>query len=321
MNVPTSVSPRVVVIALLGASLLSSVFATSYILSLGNPQPHRVPIAVVGTGDAVAQTVAALDAQNSAFRVVAEPTLTDALDAIDHRDVYAALVPTESQLIVAQAAGFGTAAFLTTALTAAATSTGQSLAVKIVHPLPKDDPRGSVMSFFVLALVFGGYFGATVLTTLAGSAPPTLRSGERRVIALLLYAIVTGVVTTLVAGFALGHFSGYRLAVAGLATLVVFAVASAVAALQIAIGILGSLVAMMVILWLGSQGSGGLASWEFLPLVTRSVGPYLPAGAGLDLVRNVLYFDGNSIARDSSFSSAMPSSARPRFSWSGGGTA
>ncbi len=154
------------------------------------------------------------------------------------------------------------------------------------------------MSFFVLALVFGGYFGATVLTTLAGAAPPTLRGGERRVIALFIYAIVTGVLTTLVAGLALGHFEGHRLALAGLAVLVVFAVASAVAALQIAIGILGSLVAMMVILWLGSQSSGGLASWEFLPLVTRSVGPYLPAGAGLDAVRNVLYFGGNSIARN-----------------------
>ena len=117
-------------------------------------------------------------------------------------------------------------------------------------------------------------------------------------VALALYAIVAGSLTTIVTGVGLGHFAGHRLELTGLAIFVVFSVAAFIAALQIAIGILGSLVAMVVLVWLGSQGSSGVVSWELLPFVTRTTGPYLPAGAGVDTARAVLYFDGAAVTRN-----------------------
>ena len=102
----------------------------------------------------------------------------------------------------------------------------------------------------------------------------------------------------IVAGLSLGHFTGHLLELTGVAMLIVFAVAAAVAALQIGIGILGSLVAMIVFIWLGSQGSSGASAWELLPWFTRAIGPYLPAGAGVDAVRAIVYFDGAGVGKD-----------------------
>ena len=284
-----------IVIAMLVAACLTALFATTYILSLGEPKPHDVPIAVAGPG--AAKTAVALE-RDGAFRTIVVPTAADATKLIDDREVYAALIPSQGRLVVSQAAGFSAASFVTTAIPAAAAAQGQTLTIETVHPLPADDPRGLVLYFFILSMVFGGYIGASILSALAGTSPTTLRSGERRIIALAIFSIAAGVLTTLVAGVALGHFEGHRLELTGLAILVVFAVAAFVAALQIAIGILGSLVAMIAFIWLGSQGSSGASAWEFLPWFTRSTGPYLPAGAGVDAARSILYFDGAALGRD-----------------------
>jgi hypothetical protein len=296
MNAATPPSRTVIVLALLGAAILGALFAATYVLSLGNPTPHGVPIAIAGEGPAADRATALLGGSD-AFDPIQVPSAEDALSAIDDRKAYAALIPAEGRLIVSQASGFAMYGLISTALPAAAEAAGQTLSVETVNPLPEDDPRGAVMSFFVLALVVGGYIGATVLTALAGAAPASLRGGERRIVALALYAIVAGSLTTLVVGVALGHFGGHRLALTGLAIFVVFAVAAFAAALQIAIGILGSVFAMTVLVWLGSQSSSGAASWELLPVVTRSVGPYLPAGAGVDAARGILFFGGASITR------------------------
>ena len=290
-------SPWLVILALLGAACLTALFATTYIVNLGNPRPHGVPIAVAGTGPIAERAAASLE-RSGAFDAVRVPTALDARRAIDERDVYAALLPNEGTLVVSEAAGFATSVLVTSALSEEAEKAGRPLAVETVHPLADDDPRGTVMSFFVLALVVGGYIGATVVSVLAGTAPTTLRGGVRRIAALALYAVFAGGLTALVTGPGLGHFAGHRLELTGLAIFVVFAIAAVVAALQIGIGILGSLLAMVVLVWFGSQGSSGAVSWELLPVVTRTLGPFLPAGAGVDAVRGIVYFDGAAIGRD-----------------------
>ena len=260
-NTPNGPSPTVVVLALLVAACLSALFAATYVLSLGNrsrgtfrsrssawAQPPSVP-------RPRSSDQGRLRGENRADPAAARR-------AIEDREVYAALVPAEGRLIVSQAAGFATHALISTAIPAAAAEAGRTLSVETVHPLPEDDPRGAVMSFYVLALVVGGYIGATVLTALA--APASLRNGRRRVVALV-YAIVAGSLTTIVTGVGLGHFAGHRLELTGLAIFVVFSVAAFIAALQIAIGILGSLVAMVVLVWLGSQGSSGWSRQGFFP--------------------------------------------------------
>ena len=46
----------------------------------------------------------------------------------------------------------------------------------------------------------------------------------------------------------------------------------------------------------GAPSSGGTVPASYLPTLWRTIGPYLPAGAGTTAVRNTIYFDGNRIA-------------------------
>ena len=195
-----------VVLALLVAACLSALFAATYVLSLGNPKPRDIPIAVVGVGAAAERAAAALERSGASRRKSCRPLPRPARRSKIGRS-YAALVPAEGRLIVSQAAGFATHALISTAIPAAAEA-GQTLSVETVHPLPEDDPRGAVMSFYVLALVVGGYIGATVLTALAGARRPAFATAGVRVVALVLYAIVAGSLTTIVTGSAWGISQG-----------------------------------------------------------------------------------------------------------------
>ena len=47
----------------------------------------------------------------------------------------------------------------------------------------------------------------------------------------------------------------------------------------------------------GAPAAGGSVPASFLPGFWRTIGPYLPAGAGTTAVRNTIYFDGNAITR------------------------
>jgi hypothetical protein len=74
------------------------------------------------------------------------------------------------------------------------------------------------------------------------------------------------------------------------------AVAFATAALQTVLGAGGTLVVVVVFVIFGAPSSGGTVPASYLPTLWRTIGPYLPAGAGTTVVRNTIYFDGNRIA-------------------------
>lgn len=133
---------------LVGTLLLSLAFAGSYVGALHDPRPHGLPVAVVGPPEAAAQmrTQAgdALDVRTAASRDAA-------LEAIDDRDVYGALIPGE-RLLVASAAGAAAA----DALTAAVQRTDQRVAAEDVKPLPADDARGLSPFYLVVGWVVAG---------------------------------------------------------------------------------------------------------------------------------------------------------------------
>ena len=90
-----------------------------------------------------------------------------------------------------------------------------------------------------------------------------------------------------------GHFPA--LALAGI--LVCFAVGNLAVGLQAALGVLGTGTAILLFVVLGNPSSGGPFSTELLPGFWRTIGPWLPTGAGVDLIRNIAYFDGHATGR------------------------
>ena len=102
------------------------------------------------------------------------------------------------------------------------------------------------MFFLVIAWMLGGYVGATALAlVLGGMRSPGLRQAAIRLGLLAGYAVISGLLGALLIGPVMGVVSGYSLSLAGTGMLLVFAAAAATAGLQAALGLPGTLIAII----------------------------------------------------------------------------
>jgi ABC-type polysaccharide/polyol phosphate export permease len=110
-------------------------------------------------------------------------------------------------------------------------------------------------------------------------------------------AVIGALLTDTFAGPVIGAIPTSKFLVLwGIFILVMTAVAFATSALQTVLGAAGTLVVVVVFVIFGAPASGGTVPTPYLPGFWRTLGPYLPAGAGTTVVRNTIYFDGTRIA-------------------------
>lgn len=287
---------------------------TAYYLGMGHrAQPHHVPVGLVSP-PAKRAAVINLLAQNDHFKVTDYATADDLMIAIKRRDVYGGVDVTGSRphLYVASAAGVAAATLLRTTYTGvvqqqtAATLAGlaedgaempvaqaQQLntppQITDVVPLPTDDVNGVSLGFLTQALALGGTIASMGLGRLIPRTRRSWKRGLAHLSILILYAVGSaavilwsmtwfGVGTTADRGEMLGIFSLISLAITA-------STAGAVALL----GPAGALVGAMYFT-LGTVISGASILPEFLPAFGRHVGENLPTGAGVQAVRDDLYF-------------------------------
>ena len=287
--------PRLTGIPLLIAALsvvllVQAAFVLSYVGALHQPKPHRVSIGVVG-----ASPLPIAVGKQFSLRITRYPSEAAASGAIDERKIDGAFVvdSTGAKLIVAPAASPSLASALGGAFAAAGAAFGQKIAIVQVHTLPAGDAGGSVSFLVVMALIVGGYLAATIGMAFGGRA-----KRPRRLVSLAIAAVVGALLTDTIAGPVLGAVPTSKfLALWGIFTLIMMAVAFAAAALQAALGAAGTLVVVVLFVIFGAPASGGTVPTAFLPWFWRTFGPYLPAGAGTTVVRNTIYFSANDIAR------------------------
>ena len=268
--------------------VVQTLFVTSYVGALHAPKPHNLRLGVVG-----ASVLPRAVGTQFSLETVRYADEQAARDAIDHRKVLAAFVagPEGSKLIVAPAAGPPIATAIGNAFGAGAAALQQKLEIEQVHPLPSGDTSGGVSFLVTMALVVGGYLASTTAMLFGGSAT---RHG--RLAALAGASVVGALLTFAIARFAYGALPGDKfLALWGLFTLVMMAVAFATAALQTLFGAAGTLIVVVSFVIFGAPSAGGSVPSPFLPGFWRAIGPYLPAGAGTTATRNTLYFDANAI--------------------------
>jgi hypothetical protein len=96
---------------------------------------------------------------------------------------------------------------------------------------------------------------------------------------------------------AIGPLRGHYLPLVLACLLVGTTVGAVSVALQSLVGILGTGIAILLFVVLGNPASGGPYATTLLPDIWRTIGPYLPTGAGGDLMRNIAYFDGDATGR------------------------
>lgn len=291
-----AVTTRAVALVL-GVLALQLGFIASYLGALHAPTPHRIDLAVVapgGAGPQAAGRLSGLPGDPLAPQVAGDEAAARRL--IDDREVYGALLVaptgTQDRLLVAGAEGSAVADALTAVVTRAEQAQGRTVQVSDVRPVFSGDARGLSPFYLVVGWTVGGYLVASILGISAGARPATQRRAVVRLGSLAVYAVVSGVAGALITDVVLGALDANVLALSAFGALLVFAVGAATMAFQVLGGTAGIGIAILLFVVLGNPSAGGAYPAPLLPAFWRSIGPWLPPGAGTDAVRGIAYFGG-----------------------------
>ncbi|MFI5896393.1 hypothetical protein ACIA5D_40465 [Actinoplanes sp. NPDC051513] len=287
---------------------------TAYYLAMGHKaQPHHLPVGLVST-PAKREAAITLLTANDYFKVTDYATSDDLIIAIKRRDVYGGVDITASKphLYVASAAGVPAAGLLRTTYTSVVQQqTAQTLttladkgdsmsvseaqdlnappAITDVVPLPSDDVNGVSLGFLTQALALGGTIASMGLGRLIPRARRSWRRGIAHVSILIVYAVGSAaVILWSMTWFGVGETAD-RGEILGIFSLISLAITASTAGAVALLGPAGALIGAMYFT-LGTVISGASILPEFLPAFGRRLGENLPTGAGVQAVRDDLYF-------------------------------
>src|SRR5712691_8117762 len=197
--------------------------------AIKNPQPHDIPVGLVGPAPAVQQISSSFaTAAPGAFQSTPYASEQDARAALDARTVDGALVlgAGNPQLIVAGAAGDGAVGVITAAFTNVFQAQGKALAVETVHPFASGDAHGLILFFVVVA---------TLISTLASQAILFATGRNLRIVArlslIVVYGALVGMTAMGMAAWIAGGYGDGFWAAAGLDALASIAIGAVVAGL------------------------------------------------------------------------------------------
>ncbi|WP_329002296.1 ABC transporter permease [Kribbella sp. NBC_00709] len=279
--------PLIAVITLLTAVL--TVFLIAFAWPSARSEPRDIPIAVSGPTPAVEQVKAQLgQAMPDGFEITAVPDRQAAVQRIEDRDAYGAIVLDSAQPEVLTASAGGPV--VAQLLTQLAGKMGSQAKVTDIVPLPKDDPRGAGLAAGALPLVLGGIIAAGALTQL-------VRSGAKRMVGAVAFAITGGLALAAVLQYWLGSFEGSYLGNAGVIAMSIGAISLTLLGLEWLMGTAGLALGGATMMLLGNPLSGMTSAPEMLPNGWSTLGQLLPPGAAGTALRSVSFFDGAGAAR------------------------
>ncbi|GIG00066.1 hypothetical protein [Catellatospora citrea] len=270
--------------AIIGLALVAA-FITCYIGLQRNPQPHRIPIAVVG--NRLAADIDSALGQSADVHPVT--TLEAAQSALISRDVVAAVEDSGSTLTlqVAGANGRSTTNAVQRLVNAYATGAERDLTVVDAVPLTHYDANGLAGFYVAFGVSLAGFVLAQNALGLAGR----LRLRQR--FALLAgFAAAAGLVAAVLAGPVLGAVPAPVLPLALTLGLLTAAAAFTTKLLGTYLGPIGIPVATVLLLTVGNATSGAAVGFDLLPDPARIASAALPPGAAVRAITDLSYFDG-----------------------------
>ncbi|OLC15071.1 MAG: hypothetical protein AUH32_04265 [Actinobacteria bacterium 13_1_40CM_66_12] len=291
MNIQRRLEPFLppLVVGLLIVIVLIGLIGTA----IKNPQPHDIPVGLVGPAPAVQQISSSFaTAAPGAFDFTTFASENDARAALDTRTVDGVLIlgSASPHLIIAGAAGDGVTGVITAAFTNVFKAQGATLTVETVHPFASGDAHGLILFFVVVA---------TLISTLASQAVlfatgRNLRIGAKLSL-IFVYGALVGMTAMGMAAWIAGGYGDGFWAAAGLDALASIAIGAVVAGLVRLLGTPGiGLAALLMLLSLVS--SGGPVGSQLLPDFYRALAPWTTAGQLYGALRDALFFDGAALA-------------------------
>ena len=275
-------------------------FVVSYVGALHSPRLQNLPITVVSDNPQVTgQLVSRLESSVPRGTIVpsAGTSIAAATEQVKERKTGAAFVyelsGTQDTLIVASAAGSAQSRAVQTLFTAVEQQQSRTLKVEDVVPAAAQDANGLAPFYLVVGWCVTGYLISSILGISAGARPETTTRAVVRLAAIALAGFVTALVGTwIVQQHVLGALGGRFWPMVATGTLLILGVGAITMAMQIAFGVIGIGVAVLLVVVLGNPSAGGAIPRSMLPPFWRAIGAFLPPGAGTDSVRSIAYFGG-----------------------------
>ena len=284
-------SLRGLVPPIVGGLLIVVAFIGLIGTAIRSPQPHDIPVGLVGAAPAVQQISTSFGANApGAFQFTTYASEQDARAALDDRTVDGVLVLGSGTLIVAGAAGDGATGVITAAFTNAFKAQGNALTVQTVHPLPSGDAHGLILFFVVVATLISTLASQAILFATVRSIGLGLRVGFIAVYGVLVGLTAMGMATWIAGGYGDGFWSAAALV--ALASMAFGAMVGGLARLLGPPGI--GLAALLMLLSLVS--SGGPVGSQLLPDFYRALAPWTIANEVYGALKGALFFGGAALA-------------------------
>ncbi|MGW7664615.1 DUF3533 domain-containing protein [Streptomyces sp. NPDC054756] len=293
-----AITPRAGIL-LLGVLILELAFVVSYIGAFHSPKPHKLSLAVVAPPAAQSQVIDKLNG------IPGEPlagrpadSVAQARTMVLERQVDAALLVTPAapanQLLVASAAGPSSVQALQTVFQKA--DPARPVRITDLRPPNEADGRGLASFYLAVGMVVGGYLGSAALSASYGARPATSHRMLIRLGALAGLSVLSGLGGAIIVDLVFDALPGHFVAIWWIAALTTFAAAAAGMAFQVLLGPAGIALSVLIFVVLGNPSAGGVYPAALLPPFWRDLGPALPNGASVTLIRNYAYFGGHDTA-------------------------
>jgi len=284
-------SLRGLVPPLIGGLLIVVVFIGLIGTAIRSPQPHDIPVGLVGPDPAVQQISSSFGANApGAFQFTTYASEQDARAALDDRTVDGVLILGSGTLIVAGAEGDGATGVITAAFTNAFQAQGKALTLETVHPFPSGDAHGLILFFVVVATLISTLASQAILLATGKAVGLGLRLGLTAVYGVLVGLTAMGMATWISGGYGDGFW-----AAAALVALASMALGGMVGGLARLLGPPGiGLAALLMLLSLVS--SGGPVGSQLLPDFYRALAPWTIAAQMYSALRGALFFGGAALA-------------------------
>ncbi|WP_181407506.1 hypothetical protein [Nocardioides sambongensis] len=251
--------------------------ALAFLWPVATSEASDLPVGVVG-GELPDAAELPIDATTYDSRA-------DAVDAIEEREVYGALVlgADGPEALVAGADGAATVSIVEGIGAQIASAQCAELTTTDVVPLSADDPTGAGLGAMGFPLVLGGIVGGVVISLLVAGV-------ARRMLALAVYGVVGGLLVAVVTGPVLGILGGsfwHEALVIGAGML---GTASTVVGLNALLGAPGIGIGAVITMLVANPLSGATQPYQLITGPWGEIGQYFVPGAAASLVREVNYF-------------------------------
>ncbi|UAJ81597.1 ABC transporter permease [Leifsonia sp. ZF2019] len=299
---------RSVVLAV-GAAAAVLVVLLAFLWPTVTSSVKDLPIAIAGGSAQVAQVEKQLESSaDGVFDITTAATRDDAVKLIETREVYGAIVLGDTPEVltasangaaVSQLLGQVAATIQTQANAQAAAAVQQAIAagkapagtvaptitvtVTDVVPLSADDARGLGLSVSSFPLVLGGMLGGILISLLVAGS-------WRRLVAVVVYAVVGGLGVTAVLQGWLGILQGGFLLNSLAVGLSMFATAAFIVGMNALIGRAGIAVGSVLTMLVGNPLSAAAQPLQFMTGPWGEVGQWFVPGASVTLLRDLSYF-------------------------------